>query len=179
MILKKKKIVKIRKKGILFWITGLSGSGKTSIAKKIYKSVLVKYGPTIIISGDEIRRIYNLSKYSKKDRINYALSYSKMCKHILNKKINVILSTVSLFSEVRKWNRKNIENYLEIYMKTSINQVIKQKKKYFYRKKFSNVIGKDIKPDFPTHSNIIIENNFKRSISSLSKELLKKIGEST
>ena len=37
MILKKKKIEKIRKKGILFWITGLSGSGKTSIAKKFIK----------------------------------------------------------------------------------------------------------------------------------------------
>ena len=44
--MKRKKINK--KKGILFWITGLSGSGKTSLAKKIKKDISKKYGPTII-----------------------------------------------------------------------------------------------------------------------------------
>ena len=58
---------KKRKKGILFWITGLSGSGKTSLAKKIFKFIKKKYGTTIVISGDDIRKVFNIKKYSFKE----------------------------------------------------------------------------------------------------------------
>ena len=53
-----KKLILNRNKGILFWITGLSGSGKTSIAKEIFPSIKKKFGPTILISGDQIREIF-------------------------------------------------------------------------------------------------------------------------
>ena len=65
--------MKIRKldkrKGILFWITGLSGSGKTSIAKKIKKDISKKYGPSIVISGDNLRKIFVLDKYDYYSRL--------------------------------------------------------------------------------------------------------------
>ena len=44
------------KKKYLFWITGLPGSGKTTIAKKILRPIEKKYGPTIEISGDDLRK---------------------------------------------------------------------------------------------------------------------------
>ena len=47
-----------RKKGILFWITGLSGAGKTSISNKIYHRIKKKYGKTLYINGDEMRKIF-------------------------------------------------------------------------------------------------------------------------
>ena len=46
-------------KGILFWITGLSGSGKTVIAEKIKDKIAHKYGPTLTISGDDLRKMFN------------------------------------------------------------------------------------------------------------------------
>ena len=55
--------------GTIFWITGLSGSGKTSIAKKITKYISKKYGPTICISGDELRKTFKLKGYGKKERL--------------------------------------------------------------------------------------------------------------
>ena len=66
-----------KKKGILFWITGLSGSGKTSLANKIRKSITKKYGPTIVISGDNLRKIFNLNKYDYNSRM---LEYEKVYK---------------------------------------------------------------------------------------------------
>ena len=50
-----------KNKGILFWITGLSGSGKTTIAQKIKSNISNKYGPTIIVSGNDLRRIFNFN----------------------------------------------------------------------------------------------------------------------
>ena len=55
-----KKLKLNKKKGILFFIQGLSGSGKTSISKKIKNQIIKNYGPTILISGDNLRKIFEL-----------------------------------------------------------------------------------------------------------------------
>ena len=164
-----------KNKGTLFWITGLSGSGKTAIAEKINKVISYKYGPTIIISGDDLRKIFDYKKFNGKDRLAYAFSYSKFCKCITDNNINVIFSTVSLFHDVRKWNRSNIRNYIEIYIQSNINEIIKQKKKFFYKGKHKNIVGKNIIPEFPKFPDIIIKNDFKKSINELSRELIRKI----
>ena len=49
-----------KKKGKLFWITGLSGSGKTSIAEKIKLKISKNYGPTLTISGDDLRKLFGI-----------------------------------------------------------------------------------------------------------------------
>jgi len=163
----------LKNKGIVFWITGLSGSGKTAIAEKIKKDISNKYGPTMIISGDDLRNIFGYKKFSKKDRLVYAFSYSKFCKCIVDNNINVIFSTVSLFHAVRKWNRSNIKNYIEIYIQSDIDKIIKQKKKFFYKGNYKNIVGKNIKPEFPKFPDIIIRNDFKKSVNDLSRELIK------
>ena len=164
-----------KNKGILFWITGLSGSGKTTIAEKIKRTLLNKYGPTVIVSGDNLRKMFNFKKFSRKDRLSYALIYGKFCKCITDNKINVIISTVSLFHKVRKWNRSNINNYIEIYIQSDINKIIKQKRKFFYKGNYKNIIGKNIKAEYPKFPHITIKNNFNKSANVLTKELIKKI----
>ena len=64
-----KKILINKNKGILFWVTGLSGSGKTAIAKKIKNRIAKLYGPTIEVSGDNFRKVFKLTKYDPKERI--------------------------------------------------------------------------------------------------------------
>ena len=58
----------MNKKGILFWVTGLSGSGKTTISKKIKKDIVKYYGPTILVSGDDLRKIFKFDKYTAEER---------------------------------------------------------------------------------------------------------------
>ena len=164
-----------KNKGILFWITGLSGSGKTTIAEKIKKKIYDKYGPTLTISGDDVRTLFNYNKFSRKDRLAYALSYGKFCKYITDRNINVIFSTVSLFDKVREWNRSNINNYIEIYIKSDIKDIIKKKQKYFYKGNYKNIVGKNLKAEFPKSPDIVIKNNFTKKLNKLSSELLKKL----
>jgi len=166
---------KIKKKGLVIWIIGLSGSGKTSIAKKIKKKINKDHGPTVVISGDDFRNIYNLKKYSKDERIKLGKSHAKFCKFLSNQNINVIFSAVGLLKEIRKFNRKNIKNYIEIYIKSKIKKIKKKRMKSLYFKKNKNIIGIDIKPEFPKNSHIIINNNFRKSIEELSEELLIKL----
>ena len=162
-----------KRKGIYFFITGFSGSGKSSIAKN--QKRFRKHGPTILLHGDELRKIFKLKGYSKNERIKIAYKYSKLCKKITDNKINVILATVSLFSEIRVWNKKNIKNYFEIYIKSDFKKILKRKQKFFYKKKSDNVVGIKIKPELPKNPSIIINNNFTNKINHLSDILLKKI----
>ena len=122
---------KLKGGGTLFWITGLSGSGKTTIAEHIKREISKKYGPTITVSGDDLRELFNYNKYSRKHRFIYAASYSKFCRQITNQNINIIFSTVSMFHKVRDWNRKNIDNYLEIYIKSDIEKYAAKKEEEY------------------------------------------------
>ena len=118
-----------KNKGIVFWITGLSGSGKTEIGKRIKKDIIKNYGPTILFSGDDIRDIFDFRKYTFNDRLKIVNSYSRLSKNISNQNINVIFCVVGLMKRVRTWNKKNIQNYLEIFIKSPINTVRKLSKK--------------------------------------------------
>jgi adenylylsulfate kinase-like enzyme len=163
------------KKGRVFWITGYSGSGKTEIAKKIEKFINKKFGKTLIISGDDLRDIFFLKKYDKKSRIKYALAYSKFCKLVSNQGINVVISTVSLFNQVRLWNKKNISKYTEIYIKSELSEIINfNKKREIYDVK-KNIMGKNIKAQLPKKPNIFLKNDFSKTINQLSKDLIQKI----
>ena len=148
-------------KGVLIWITGLSGSGKSLIAKKIKKKLDKKNFKSILINGDELRRIFKLSKYDKQSRLSYAYSYSLLCKKITDQGTNVIIATIAMFDQIRKWNRKNVKNYYEVYLKTSYKLIKKRNKKKLYLSKKKNVIGKDIKPELPKTPDFIFKNNFK------------------
>mgnify|MGYP005995451639 FL=1 len=164
-----------KKKGILFWITGLSGSGKTTLGNKIKKEIANIYGPTIMISGDNIRSIFNLNGYTYSDRVKILKKYSKFAKYITNQKINLIFAVVGLVNSARKWNRKNIDNYVEIYVKSKILKIKKLNKKKIYNSNPEKIVGLDIKPEFPKKPDIIINNNFTENTNQLSKKLLEKI----
>ena len=114
--------MKKNNKGILFWVTGLSGSGKTELSKKIYSQITKNYGPTILFSGDDIRRIFKLKGYSSKDRHETAMKYCKLAKFIVAQNINVLFAVIGMVDNVRDWNRKNITNYVEIYIKSDLKK---------------------------------------------------------
>ena len=167
--------MKINNKGILFWITGLSGSGKTQISKKIYKQIKKNYGPTILFSGDDIRKIFDLKGYSYKDRVEIVMKYCKLAKSVTTQNINIIFAVVGMIHSVRAWNRKNIKNYVEIYIKSDLKKIIKKGKKRIYHQNIDNIIGLDIKAEYPKKPDIILHSNFKKDISNYAAELVTKI----
>ena len=167
---------KINKKfGIVFWITGLSGAGKTTLAKKIYPFIQKNYGPTVIISGNELRKILSLDGFTKNERFEIGKKYNEFCNHIIKNKVNVIISVVGLFHDLHRVNKITLKNYVEIFIKAKIETLRKKKKKFFYRKKANNVWGIDLIPEFPKKPDITITNDFKKNVNQLKEDLIKKI----
>jgi len=169
---------KIKEDKKVFWITGLSGSGKSAIGKAILPKIQKKFGNTILINGDDIRNIFNMKGYDKSYRVNIGKSYFNLCLFLLKQNYNVIFTTVGLWNDLQKYNRqKGKKKYVEIFIEADIKKLVKRKSKFFYRKKVKNVVGLNIKPEFPKKPDIKIKNNFNKTISKLSKELLSKINE--
>lgn len=171
-----KKLKRNNKKGILFFITGLAGSGKTAIAKKIKKKIISLYGPTLLINGDDVRKISSFYKYTYEERLSLSKKFCKFAKFVTNQKINVIFASVGMMHKTREWYKNSVDNYIEIYIKADLNKIIKQKRKKIYQnKKSGNIVGVTIKPEFPKRPNITIKNDFKKSLDDLASNLLKKI----
>lgn len=164
----------LKKKGILFWITGLSGSGKTSIAKRVFPHIKKKYGPSIHLDGDTMRKILELHDYSYKGRSSNLKKFTKIVKLITDQGINIVFSLVGLMNKPRTWNRKNIKKYVEIFIKSDVKKIISIDRKKIYKKN-KDVVGVNIKPQFPKNPDITIYNTFNRSFKSLEIELLTKI----
>lgn len=163
-----------KKKGILFWITGLSGSGKTTIAKKILPFIEDKCGTTVHLDGDNLRNILELYGYSFKDRLSNSRKFTKIAKLLTDQGVNVIFSLVGLMNKPRNWNRKNIKNYIEIFIKSDVNKIIASNKKKIYKTK-KNLVGVNIKPEFPKNPHIKIDNSFKQNFNFIEKRLKLKL----
>ena len=88
-----------------------------------------------------------------------------MCKFLDAQGIDVICSILSLFPESREWNRKNIIDYYQVYIKAPIQDLKHRDYKGLYKKfengDIKNLAGLDIEFIEPKNSNIIINNNRK------------------
>ena len=133
-----------KNKGIVFWISGLPGTGKTRIGNKIKKHIIKKFGPTILLSGDDIRKIFSNKKYTFKDRLIVCNQYSKLCLNLSNQNINVIFCTICLLNKIQNFNKKNIENYIEIFIKSSVNKLKRFGAKKIYKKKYVKNINQNL-----------------------------------
>ena len=101
-----KKIIRNKIIGKILFLSGLPGSGKTSIGKKLKKILEKKKIKSIHLDGDELRLILNNFKYSKKERIKLSLIYLRLAEKLINDTDIIILTTVSLFREIERYNEK-------------------------------------------------------------------------
>lgn len=154
-------------KGVLYWITGLAGSGKTTIGNILYYKVKKQLCNTVILDGDILKRLSgNNVGYTYEDRKNRAKLYSNICKMLTEQGINVIICTIAMFDEIRAWNRENIENYVEVFLDVDIETLKERNKKGLYaQNNVKDVAGVDVKVEFPKNPDIVINNDGRYTIS--------------
>jgi len=160
-----------KKLGILFRISGLPGSGKTEVAKLIHPKINKIFGPTIMYSGDDLRKITNNNSYTLKDRFNFGIQNIALIKLINAQKINVIFATVGLSSKIRKKLKKEIPNYIEITIKSEVSDLKKRKDRKFYNDNSKHVWGRDIKVEYPKKSDVVLINDFKKNLNHMKNNI--------
>ena len=84
------------------------------------------------------------------------------------------MSVVGLFHDIHKWNRKNLTNYVEIYIKSSLTNIKKFDSRGVYKKK--KVVGVDINKQIPKKPHIVIFNDFMKDQKFYAKKIFDKLG---
>ena len=134
---------------MIIWLTGISGSGKTTVAEKIVNKYKVFLPNLINIDGDIIRDFFDKSLgYDINARVNQINRIQKVCKFLERQKLIIVVSALYSNAKLMRWNRDNFSNYYEIYLEASLDLVKSRDPKGLYKKfsegKEKNLVGIDI-----------------------------------
>lgn len=142
--------------GRVIWITGLSGAGKTTLAKALLPLLPQ---PRLLLDGDEMREALGLlaGGYERDDRLRLALTYGRLCLLAAGQGQNVICATISLFHEVHQWNRRNLPGYFEVFLDVPAEAIKRRDYKRVYDQAEARpVMGQTIEPEFPQRPDMVL-----------------------
>ena len=150
--------------GTVYWITGLSGAGKTTIGHLFYQYLKEQYPNTVFFDGDTLRKVFGEDLgYTEEERRKCAMRYSRLCAMLEEQGMNVICCTISMFDSVRQWNRENIHNYREIYVRVSMDILRTRDQKGLYSGITSetekDVAGIHFQVEMPKNPDLILDND--------------------
>tara|TARA_B100000315_G_scaffold256945_1_gene304263 strand:- start:316 stop:951 length:636 start_codon:yes stop_codon:yes gene_type:complete len=130
-------------KGICIWLTGLSASGKSSIAHEVESRLFQKGAKTYVVDGDVVRRgISSDLGFSVEDRNEQSRRVGEIAKMFVDAGIIVLVALISPFSSQRERVRKlfSNEDFLEIYCRCSLVECARRDTKGLYKKAKSGEI---------------------------------------
>ncbi len=169
--------VNISRGGILYWITGLSGAGKTTIGNRLYYELRKRRDDVVLLDGDILKKIMddNLG-YSETDRRKRAMKYAMLCKALTDQGLTVICCTIAMYDEVREWNRKNNKGYVEVFLNVSRDTLRRRDQKGMYSQyetgKLKNLAGIDVKVELPKNPDLVINNDGDMTIRECVQQIL-------
>ena len=162
----------------VIWLTGLSGSGKTTIARNIEMELNKRGFLTQVLDGDNVRTgINNNLGFSGDDRFENIRRISEVSKLFLNCGIICINGFISPTREIRHMAMEIIgkENFIEVFINAPIEVCEKRDIKGLYQKaregKIKNFTGIDAPFEAPEHPDIELKTDKLSIEESVAKSL--------
>ena len=168
-----------RERGAVLWFTGLSGSGKTTIAHEVEEKLLEAGVPVEILDGDVVRE--NLSKglgFSKEDR-DTNIRRIAFVAHLLQRNgVFVITAAISPYKAVRDEARAMIKDFVEIYADASLEVCEQRDTKGLYAKARAGEIkgftGIDDPYEAPENAEVVCDTE-KEDVSESAQKVIDKL----
>lgn len=161
--------------GRLYWITGLSGVGKTTLAKGLQSHLATSGQTVLLLDGDALRDIYAIpDQYHEQGRREMGMRHARLCHLLTSQGCDVICATISLFHDIRHWNRQNQTDYIEILL---LCDEPERSKRLAQRDQqpmddAAPTVGHDIQPEWPEHPDIVLQNQSSDGIDDVLRQLL-------
>lgn len=159
------------------WFTGLSGAGKTTLAKVLKNKLDEIIVPAIFIDGDIVRKgMNNNLGFSDTDRVENLRRVAEMVKIILDSGIMVICAFISPTRGVREMVKNIIgeDDFLEVFVDTSLQICMERDPKGLYKRalqgEIKNFTGLDSPYEPPKFPSLIVTTDtskIEESISSI------------
>ena len=159
--------------GIVYWITGLSGAGKTTVGTALYKKIRESKRNVVILDGDKLREAYGGAfGYTQEERRKGALCNAKLSHMLAEQGIDVVCCTISMYDSVREWNRANNEKYIEVYLKVTMETLVKRDKKGLYSTHADNLVGVNQSMEEPKFPDVLVNNDGQEKVEDIVERIL-------
>ena len=149
-------------KGFTIWFTGLSGAGKSTLSEIIEQRLKARGRNVEVLDGDIVRT--HLSKglgFSREDRNTNIQRIGFVCSLLTRNGVICIAAAISPYREAREWARKEIGNFVEVYINCPIEVCRQRDVKGLYKLadegKLKGFTGIDDPYEEPENPELVIE----------------------
>jgi adenylylsulfate kinase len=168
----------LNQKGVIIWTTGLSGSGKSTIANEIAYKLHTIGKLTYVLDGDNIRHGLNSNLgFSPEDRNENIRRISEVAKLFSDAGVIAITAFISPYRKFRNFCRELVEQgqFIEVYCKASLDTCEKRDPKGMYKKAREGIIkdftGIDAPYEEPENPEAIVDTDKETVEESVDKVL--------
>jgi adenylylsulfate kinase-like enzyme len=163
------------------WITGLAGSGKTTLGQRLVAELRAHGRAVVHVDGDSVRSLMGSDLgYGTRDRIDNAYRIARLCKFLQGEGVLVVCSTMSLYPEIWQFNRANFDPYLQVYLDVPMSVLTERDQKGLYSGvplgQASDVGGLDLPVSLPIDSDLVLENSDPRELPHNVDLILRALG---
>jgi len=162
--------------GVTVWLTGLSGAGKTTLAERLLPELENRGHRVETLDGDVVRT--HLSKglgFSREDRDENIRRIAWVASLGTRHGATMIVSAISPYEETRTEARERIGDFVEVYVKCSLDRLIERDTKGLYKRALSgeikNFTGISDPYEEPQDPEIVVETDTESVETSVTKIL--------
>jgi 3'(2'), 5'-bisphosphate nucleotidase len=147
--------------GMVLWFTGLSGSGKSTIAREVVAALEAQGRPVEYLDGDAIRDIFPATGFTRPERDAHIRRVGWVASRLERHGVTVVASLVSPYEESRQFVRGLCRNFVEIYVATPFAECARRDVKGLYAKAqaglIKNFTGLDDPYEAPSHPELAMD----------------------
>ena len=145
----------------VLWFTGLSGSGKSTIATRVHQELMRRGTAVEYIDGDALREVFPGTGFTRAAREEHLRRTGYMASRLAAHGITVIASFVSPYRESRDFVRRLCPGFVEIYVATPLEECERRDVKGLYararRGEIPNFTGIDDPYEPPEHPELTLD----------------------
>jgi len=168
-----------KQKAFILWFTGLSGSGKSTIANAVEQKLFELHKHTYLLDGDNIRMGINIDLgFSDNERIENIRRVGEVSKLFIDAGIIILAAFISPFQKGRNIVRQSVEKdeFIEVFIDTPLYICQARDPKKLYEKakndEVSNFTGISSSYEIPEKPEIHIFNDGHMTIESIAEQII-------
>ena len=145
----------------VLWFTGLSGSGKSTIATRVHEELVRRGTDVEYIDGDALREVFPTTGFTRAEREEHLRRTGYMASRLAAHGVTVVASFVSPYRESRDFIRRLCPGFVEIFVSTPLEECERRDVKGLYararRGEIRNFTGIDDPFETPERPELVLD----------------------